>query len=463
MRPSPRQQTSVRRLAVVGALVAALLAGCSMGGSSSGGPSAVVPELAPDQKVSIVFESYNYGLAGAWTDTFNQLIADFGKKHPNITVKAQKPQGNSPNPARDAVSSVLNQSVAGSPPDVAQLGFGDFDFTINQLKAQPLSALFGRDAIEQHLAGGQYPYANAVRSLGDSGDATYGIPFVMSTPVLYYNASLFRAAGLDPNRPPTTWDEAAAFATAIANKTGKGGVYIDCLTKSATDWCYQSLVRSAGGAVINDDRTSLSFADPAGIDVTRMAQKMVKSGATPVYTQQQGYEAFTRGDMGMILESSSLQATFIKGAANKWDLRAAKLPAFAGRAPVPTNSGVALYAFAKDPAKQRAAWELIKYLTGNEAFTTIAKGIGYLPLRTGLVDDPAYLAGWARANRALLAPNLEQLVAIKPWVSMPGNSYKQIQTNLMAAVESVVYQGADPRSALTAAQDRSSTLMPAGR
>lgn len=87
--------------------------------------------------------------------------------------------------------------------------------------------------------------------------------------------------------------------------------------------------------------------------------------------------------MGMILESSSLQATFLKGAKGKWELRAAPLPAFAGHTPVPTNSGVALYTFAKDPAKQRAAWELIEYLTGNEAFTTIAKGIGYLPLRTG--------------------------------------------------------------------------------
>ena len=189
--------------------------------------------------------------------------------------------------------------------------------------------------------------------------------------------------------------------------------------------------------------------------------QMVKSGATPVYTQQQGYESFARGEMGMILESSSLQATFLKGAQGKWDLKATGLPAFPGHDPVPTNSGVALYTFAEEPAKQRAAWELIKYLTGNDAFTTIAKGIGYLPLRTGLVDDPAYLADWAESTRALLTPNLEQLEKIKPWVSMPGNNYKQIQTNLMAAVESSVYQGAEPRTALADAQNTSADLLPA--
>ncbi len=37
---------------------------------SSASGSDPVPELGPDQQVSIVFESYNYGMAGAWTDTF---------------------------------------------------------------------------------------------------------------------------------------------------------------------------------------------------------------------------------------------------------------------------------------------------------------------------------------------------------------------------------------------------------
>ncbi|MCR8898907.1 ABC transporter substrate-binding protein [Gordonia sp. GONU] len=457
-----RRSLRRRAVAIVAALTttAVVLSACSMGSTAGEGTAGAVPELDPAQKVTIVFESYNYGLAGAWTDTFNTLIADFSKKHPNITVKAQKPQGNSPNPARDAISSVQNQSVAGSAPDVAQLGFGDFGFVVDQLGAQPLSTLFGTDAVEAHF-GERHPYASSVRTLGVSDGVTFGIPFVMSTPVFYYNADLFRRAGLDPDKPPATWDEVAGAARAIAARTGKGGVYIDCLTKSATDWCYQSLIRSAGGQVISPDRTTLSFADPAAIAVTSMAQQLVKSGGTPAFTQKQGYEAFTRGDMGMILESSSMQATFLGGAKDKWELRAAQMPAFGGHPTVPTNSGVALYIFAKDPAKQRAAWELIRYLTGNDAFTTIAKGIGYLPLRTGLVDDPAHLGEWARENRGLIDPNLDQLQRLEPWRSMPGNSYKQIQSNLMAAVEKVVYQGADPQAALSEAQRQSTRLMPA--
>ena len=420
------------------AVSALLLTACGgLGTTSASSPTAgstSIPELAPDQPVSIVFESYNYGLAGAWTDTFDTLIAEFEREHPNITVTAQKPQGNSPNPATDTVSSIQSQMVAGAAPDVAQLGFSDLDFTIHQLGAKSLDDLVGKDEVQRNFDGASHPYAATARTLADWDGTTYGVPFVFSTPVFYYNASLFEQAGLDPAKPPTTWDEVASAASAIASKTGKGGVYLDCLTKSAKDWCFQSLVRSNGGRVI--------------------------SGATTKLNQKQGYEAFAPGDMGMILETSAIQGKFIEGAQGKWDLRATTMPAFGSNPVVPTNSGASLFTFASDPAKQRASWELIKFLTSEDSYTAIAKGIGYLPLRTGLVDDPDGLEQWAESS-PLIGPNLTQLATMEPWVSMPGNDYLQIRDGMMDAVESAVYQGADPAGTLTAAQQQATTLLPA--
>lgn len=455
-----------RTLLGVGALVTSALVLTACGGLGSTtttettSASQPVPELTDDQQVSIVFESYNYGLAGAWTDTFNTLISEFEKQHPNITVTAQKPQGNSPNPATDTVSSIQNQTVAGAPPDVAQLGFSDLDFTINQLGARSLDGLFGKDEVQKNFDGTKHAYAPTARTLADWDGTTYGIPFVFSTPVFYYNATLFEQAGLDPADPPSTWDEVAGAAKTIADRTGKGGVYLDCLTKSAKDWCFQSLVRSNGGRVISEDRTSLEFADEAAVEATAMAQKLVADGATPVLSQQQGYEAFARGDMGMILETSAIQGTFTKGAKDKWDLRATTMPSFGDQPVVPTNSGASLFTFASDPAKQRASWELMKFLTSEQSYTTISQGIGYLPLRTGLVDDPEGLADWA-SKSPLIGPNLDQLESMEPWVSMPGNNYLQIRDGMMDAVESIVYQGADPGPTLQAARDQGTALLPA--
>ncbi|WP_327140061.1 ABC transporter substrate-binding protein [Nocardia sp. NBC_01327] len=453
-----------RTLPLAGLVFAATLAltSCGLGGTTSTDSTATgqVPELKPDQQVSIVFESYNYGLAGAWTDTFNSLISDFGKRFPNIKVTAQKPQGNSPNPATDTISSIQNQMVAGTPPDVAQLGFSDLDFTIHQLQAKSLDTLFGKQAVQANFDGATFPFAPKARTLDDWDGQTYGVPFVFSTPVLYYNASLFSQAGLDPNKPPATWQEVADASKAINTKTGKDGVYIDCLTKAAKDWCFQSMVRSNGGRVISEDRHSLTYADDPSVQVTKMAQDLVNAGEMPKLAQKQGYEAFARGDIGMILETSSIQGTFTAGAKDKWDLRAAAMPSFGPKPTVPTNSGAGLHILSKDPAKQRAAWELIKFLTSEDSYTRITTNIGYLPLRSDMLTAPGVLHDWAAKN-PLVTPNVAQLANMEPWVSMPGNNYLQVRDGMMDAVESIVFQGKDPQSTLTAARNEGAKLLPA--
>ena len=461
--PSSRRRGAARAARWLGVAAAAALSltACGVGAPTTSGATAFAPELAPDQKVTITFESYNLSQAGAWTDTFNQLIGEFEREHPNITVKAQKPQGTSPNGITNAIPSVQAQLVTGAPPDVAQLGFGDLDFVVHQLGAKPLDDLVGRPAVDANF-GGDHPFAPTARTLGDWDGKTYGVPFVFSTPVLFYNASLFAAAGLDPNQPPRTWAEVKTDAQAIKSRTGRDGSYLDCLTQVAGDWCYQALVESDGGSVISPDRTKLTFADPAAVGAVAMAQDLVTSGASPKLSQTQAYPEFARGDMGMLLESSSLQSTFQKGAAGKWDLRAAAMPSFDGRPTMPTNSGAALFVLSNDPAKQRAAWDLEQFLTSDQAYTLISQKIGYLPLRTSLVDDPRYLQAWAASN-PLLAPNLEQLTRLQRWQSFPGNDYTRIKDTMMQGVETAVYQGANPQATMSAAQAQASALLPATR
>lgn len=113
-----------------------------------------------------------------------------------------------------------------------------------------------------------------------------------------------------------------------------------------------------------------------------------------------------------------------------------------------------------DPAKQRAAWELIKFLTSEQAYVTIASKVGYLPLRTGLLTDPNGLQPWAQQN-PLIKPNVDQLASMEPALPFPGSGYQQIRDGMMTAVENAVYQGADPKATLATAQDQASRLLPA--
>ena len=49
------------------------------------------------------------------------------------------------------------------------------------------------------------------------------MPFNSSTPVLYWNKKLLKQAGLDPEKPPTTWDELGEMAGKVVASGGKCG------------------------------------------------------------------------------------------------------------------------------------------------------------------------------------------------------------------------------------------------
>ncbi len=418
----PRLLSAVSGLVLVAALASACATSSSTPSSATAtgsGTTATIPELAPDQKVSIVFESYNLTSTGTWKPVIEGLLHDFEAAHPNITVKGQPPQGTTPN--GDYTSSVKNQVLAGNPPDVAQVTFDALRFVAGSLGAQPLDTLVGRDSVQANF-GDAHLFAPTARTLGNVDGKTYAVSYVFSTPVLWLNKTLFTQAGLDPANPPKTSADVKNAALAIKSKTGKDGILVDCVTKAAV-WCFQSLVRSSGGRVLSQDGKSLPFADAPAVSAVSTMADLSRSGAMPNLDQAQAFKAFSSGQLGMMLETSAVQGLFMAGAkTNNWELGASQEPSFGSKPVVPTNSGSGLAVFSKDPAKQRAAWELIKFLTSDRAYTQISSKIGYLPLRTGLIDDPNGLQAWAKAN-PLIKPNLDQLTRLQPWYSFPGDNY----------------------------------------
>jgi multiple sugar transport system substrate-binding protein len=137
----------------------------------------------------------------------------------------------------------------------------------------------------------------------------------------------------------------------------------------------------------------------------------------------------------------------------------APMPSFDEKPTAPTNSGSALFVFSKDPAKQRASYELLKFLTSKEAYTIITSKIGYLPLRLDIVDDPKYLGEWVKQNPNFRA-NLEQLSHLTPNIAFPGPNYRQVEKMMMDSVREAVFGSGDPKATLQAAEQDAQNLMP---
>ncbi|MFD1254298.1 sn-glycerol-3-phosphate-binding periplasmic protein UgpB precursor [Devosia equisanguinis] len=401
-----------------------------------------------DQPVTIRFYNYNLASAGIGAEATQKLINEFMEANPDVTVEGV--------PYSSADGSRIQADIAaGQAVDLVQTVFSDLDFSINNFGAQALEDIAPTDEIKAHLEG---MHPNGTK-LGVLNGKTYGLAYTFSTPVLFYNADLFREAGLDPDQAPKTWAEVKDAALAIEDKTDAEGFTAGITGPGAVDWLFQGVVRSNGGEVISRDRTTLKFAEPEAIEAVSMLRDLYDAGAYEQYDSTAAVDAMSSGSLGMYLQTSALQGGLVAGAEGNFELRSAAMPQFGDKPTRPNNSGSALTIHTTDPLKQRAAWELMKFLTSEHGYTVITSEIGYLPLRPSIVNDEKYLAGWI-AEHPLVAPNLEQLDRLEPWDPMPGPNYRQIVKTMMDAVEMAVFGGADVEATLADAQANAQALMP---
>ncbi|WP_173932008.1 ABC transporter substrate-binding protein [Chelativorans sp. Marseille-P2723] len=398
------------------------------------------------QPVTISFYNYNLASAGIGREATLELIEAFEKANPLIKVE---PIGA---PSNEVLSRVQADMVAGQDVDVAQLVFRDLIYAAEQLGAQPLEDVVGQELADH--AGGFVPSG---LSLGEVEGKTYGLAYVFSTPIMYINRTLFEQAGLDPDQPPRTWEDVKAAGIAIAEKTGKHGFFPGAYGPADGTFVYQSIVMSNGGKV--RDGNTLTFAEKNQADAVAMLRDLIDSGAHARIDVGAHVDTFQSGNLGMFLYTSAVLNRLESAAAGNFELGLAAMPAFGDKPTAPTNSGSAIFMFSQDPVKQRAAWELMKFLTSDEAYTIITTKIGYLPLRLGTLDDPRYLKNWIEANPKYRA-NLEQLERLTPNIAFGGPNYRQVENMMKDAVTEAVFGTGDAYEILRAAQERAQPLMP---
>ena len=432
------------------AFLALLITACAVPAPVAA-PAADAPaadSATSSEPIEITFYSYNLGAAGTFSDGAQKLLDAFAATETNVKVNGVGVPGD------QILAKTQADLVAGTPPDIAQLIFDDLDNVVTNFNAVPLEDFVPAAELAEHL-GGMHP--NGVK-LGQLNGKTYGLAYTFSTPMLFYNADLFTAAGLDPSAPPQNWDEVLQYGQQIVDQTDAAGIYIAATGR--VDWITQSLYLSAGGRAMSEDRTQVMVGEAGSVRAIEMLRGLVQAGVMPNLTAAETVEAMAGGKLAMIVNSSALQATLLKAATGNFDLRSAPLPGFGDQQAVPTNSGSAIFVLTQDPARQKAAWEFMKFATSKEGYTIITRDIGYLPLRPEIVNEEAYLKAWV-AEHPLILPNIVQLDRLQPWTSFPGPNYRQIVEITQAAVEQSIFgDNDDVAGIMLAAQQRAQELMP---
>ena len=140
---------------------------------------------------------YPIAVGGALTEVVDGIVADFEAANPDIKVNAIY-SGN----YDDTRVRALSALASGEPAQLAVM----FSIDAYDLIEQDLVVPFEDVAtlMRTRWLNGFYP---ALMANGKIEGKTWGIPFQRSTIVAYYNKDHVPRCGLDPEAPPTTWDE----------------------------------------------------------------------------------------------------------------------------------------------------------------------------------------------------------------------------------------------------------------
>jgi len=101
----------------------------------------------------------------------------------------------------------------------------------------------------------------------------YGVPTMAYAMGLIYNRDLFTQAGLDPDAPPTTWDEVREAAKTIKDTTSVYG-FAQVTTDNQGGWVLGAQIDSRGGSLVNDAGDTITFDAPPAQDSLQLLHDM---------------------------------------------------------------------------------------------------------------------------------------------------------------------------------------------
>ncbi|MCL6629687.1 MAG: ABC transporter substrate-binding protein, partial [Armatimonadetes bacterium] len=326
-------------------------------------------------------------------------VAEFERRHPNIDVKLLSMGAGGMNPQK------LMTAIAGKvPPDVI---YQD-RFTIGDWASRdafmPLDELIARDR-EKPDGIRQEEFYRACWAEATYKGRVYAIPYNTDDRALYYNRALFREAGLDPNKPPQTWDELLDYAKKLTVYDKYGNFKrIGFIPNFGNSWLYLYSWQN-GGEFMSPDGRKCTLNNPYSIEALEYMVSVYDAlkGIEAISSFQAGFKTqeldpFLLGLVAMkidgnwCLDSIALYAPDLDFAVAPAPVPRARLAGegrFAGQPKFITWSGGFSLAIPTGAKHVEEAWEFIKWMSSTECWRisckaqqqyNLSRGRPYVPI-----------------------------------------------------------------------------------
>ena len=275
----------------------------------AGQQPAATETTAPPSKGPVTLR-YAQGWSTLYQDRLDKVLADFTAKNPTIKAESQLMPSNSR--LQEYLATAL---AAGTPPDVTMQWRGVMPGLAVKKGLIPLDGYVKRDKLDPGIY-----YENEYKSSQFQG-RTYVLPAAATGAwyLIFYNRDHFRDAGLDENKPPASWSEAARYA-GVLNKVSEGKIQrlgFEPGVKGASIFNSPFAAWSAtnGGKMASDDGKQLLFDTPGTIAalewmqaVVRQTRRAARRSKTTSPRNTAANDSFTNGLRSMYLTNHSFPA-----------------------------------------------------------------------------------------------------------------------------------------------------------
>jgi sn-glycerol 3-phosphate transport system substrate-binding protein len=311
------------------------------------------------------------------------------------------------------------------------------------------------------------------------GGVQWAMPFNLSNVVLYYNRSVFRAAGLDPDRPPLSLDELREYSQAIVDSGAASyGVAIDSAYSGFGGWVVEQWLANAGEFYTDNENghlapaTEVLYDGPAGVELLTYLQSMVDDGlAAYVGGNSGGQDNYLkladRSAPAAMTAGSSASLGTIKTAVDNGlipgitgdEIGVGPLPSPTGTATALVG-GASLYVVADHgDATSAAVWDYITFLVSAQSQSDWAARTGYVPVRVDALDLEPLTTTYVDDPRFKVA--YDQLIGSSDVPTMRGpilGPQREVRVVTARAVAEIL-DGGDVQTALTDAATAADALI----
>ena len=304
----------------------------------------------------------------------------------------------------------------------------------------PLTSYINRDAVD---VGDFFPGLMINCRVGDD---LYGLPYLRSTPIMYLNATLLKAAGLDP-KGPQTWDEFAHYCRTVKEKTGAYG-----MSMYSYIWTFEAFMLASGSHTVTADETKSNINTPEAKEALSFYQGLIDEGVIRCVAGADSAKV-TADQMNQncamwYWSTANLTQNLAIAEENGFELNVCFFPENKSRG-VPTGGCNLIMTALQSDDEKEASWQFIKWMTEPEQAAYAHLYTGYVPSRKAAAESPEVQEKYKEFPQFGVA--LEQLGLYGHGRPMnPG--YAQASVEMVGIMDAIWVNDADIDSTVTAAE-----------